>query len=151
MSPTKKRPYIICDLDGTLCDIEHRQHHAQGKKKNWPKFFAGVKDDKLNEVVAEILERFADTHDIVFFSGRPEKCRIDTIEWMAREAKLKDPEIHMRADGDFRNDAIVKAEMYEAVEPKRGKPFFILDDRDRVVKMWRERGLTCLQVAEGDF
>ncbi|HET6510719.1 MAG TPA: polynucleotide kinase [Candidatus Kapabacteria bacterium] len=146
-----QKPYIICDLDGTLCDISHRQHHAQGKKKNWPKFFAGVKDDKLNEVVAEILARFKDSHDIVFFSGRPEKCRVDTLKWMIREADIHDPEIHMRADGDFRNDAIVKAEMYEAVEPKRGKPFFILDDRDRVVKMWRERGLTCLQVAEGDF
>ena len=28
---------------------------------------------------------------------------------------------------------------------------FVLDDRDRVVKMWRDRGLKVLQVAEGDF
>lgn len=28
---------------------------------------------------------------------------------------------------------------------------FALDDRDRVVKMWREQGLKVLQVAEGDF
>ena len=27
----------------------------------------------------------------------------------------------------------------------------VLDDRNQVVKMWRENGLTCLQVAEGDF
>ena len=28
----------------------------------------------------------------------------------------------------------------------------VLDDRDQVVKMWRnELGLTCLQVAEGNF
>ena len=26
-----------------------------------------------------------------------------------------------------------------------------LDDRDRVVKMWRKLGLTCLQVNEGNF
>jgi phosphoglycolate phosphatase-like HAD superfamily hydrolase len=148
---TQQKPYIICDLDGTLCDISHREHHAQGKKKNWPKFFAGVKDDSINEVVAAILEKFRDTHDIIFLSGRPEKCREDTVQWMIKHAGIKDAEIHMRADGDFRNDAIVKAEIYAPIEARRGKPFFILDDRDRVVQMWRERGLVCLQVANGDF
>ena len=29
--------------------------------------------------------------------------------------------------------------------------FCIFDDRDKVVKMWREEGLTCMQVAPGDF
>ena len=28
---------------------------------------------------------------------------------------------------------------------------FVLDDRSQVVKMWRELGLTCLQVADGNF
>jgi hypothetical protein len=27
----------------------------------------------------------------------------------------------------------------------------VLDDRDQVVTMWRGLGLTCLQVAPGDF
>lgn len=146
-----QRPYIICDLDGTLCDVEHRHHHVRGHRKNWPKFFEGVKDDKLNEVVAEILERFKGTHDILFLSGRPEKCRKDTIEWLIREAGIENARIYMRADGDFRNDQIIKSEIYDQIEPERGQPFFILDDRDRVVRMWRARGLTCLQVAEGDF
>jgi hypothetical protein len=29
--------------------------------------------------------------------------------------------------------------------------FLVLDDRDQVVKMWRERGFRCLQVANGNF
>jgi hypothetical protein len=28
---------------------------------------------------------------------------------------------------------------------------FVLDDRDQVVEMWRAMGLTCLQVAPGNF
>jgi hypothetical protein len=28
---------------------------------------------------------------------------------------------------------------------------FVLEDRNSMVKKWRELGLTCLQVAEGDF
>ena len=27
----------------------------------------------------------------------------------------------------------------------------VFDDRDKVVKMWRDSGLTCFQVAEGNF
>jgi len=27
----------------------------------------------------------------------------------------------------------------------------VFDDRDKVVKMWRNQGLRCCQVAEGDF
>jgi hypothetical protein len=28
---------------------------------------------------------------------------------------------------------------------------YAVDDRQRVVDMWRSNGLTCLQVAEGNF
>jgi hypothetical protein len=27
----------------------------------------------------------------------------------------------------------------------------VFDDRDKVVKMWRENGINCFQVAPGDF
>jgi hypothetical protein len=29
--------------------------------------------------------------------------------------------------------------------------FCVVDDRQKVVDMWRENGLTCFQVAPGDF
>ena len=29
--------------------------------------------------------------------------------------------------------------------------FLVVDDRDKVVKMWRSLGLSVFQVAEGDF
>jgi hypothetical protein len=46
----------------------------------------------------------------------------------------------------------VKAEIYDRdIEPRHGAPFFVLDDRDKVVAMWRSKGLICLQVAEGNF
>lgn len=31
------------------------------------------------------------------------------------------------------------------------RPLFFIDDRKRVVDMWRRRGLTCLHCANGDF
>ena len=36
--------------------------------------------------------------------------------------------------------------------PPKPNILFVMDDRDQVVSMWRnELGLTCFQVAEGDF
>lgn len=146
-------PYIICDLDGTLSDIRHREHHVRGKRKNWKRFFEGIPEDAISEVVADIVRHYSLTHAIVFVSGRPESTRDNTVKWLARcVPDIKDYELHMRPDGDFRADNLIKAEIYEReLKPRLGAPFFVLDDRDQVVRMWRQHGLICLQVAEGDF
>jgi hypothetical protein len=57
----------------------------------------------------------------------------------------------MRKYGDFRQDSIVKREIYERFIAPDYDILCVLDDRNSVVSMWREIGLTCLQVAEGDF
>jgi len=57
----------------------------------------------------------------------------------------------MRPYGDSRQDSVVKQEIYR----KQIAPYFdvawVYDDRDQVVKMWRDEGLTCMQVAPGNF
>jgi hypothetical protein len=145
--------YIICDLDGTLSDIRHREHHVRGKRKNWSRFFEGIPDDAVSEVVADIVRHYSRTHKIIFVSGRPESTRDNTVAWLARcIPDVEEYELHMRPDGDFRADNLIKAEIYERdLKPRLGEPFFVLDDRDQVVRMWRGHGLICLQVAEGDF
>jgi hypothetical protein len=57
----------------------------------------------------------------------------------------------MRDKGNNEKDSIVKRNMFEKYI--RGKYFieYVLDDRNQVVEMWRSMGLTCLQVADGDF
>ncbi len=60
-------------------------------------------------------------------------------------------ELLMRADNDYRSDEIIKEELYfNSINP-RFDVVGVLDDRDRVVQMWRRIGLACLQVAPGDF
>ena len=152
---------IVCDLDGTLCNIDHRLHFvqvAQGERKDWDSFFNGVPNDTVNKPVLEVLDRFRLTlndFQIVFCSGRPERCRTDTVEWLKKyyftecEGKLH-YELYMRQDGDFRRDDIVKQEILDKYIDK-DRVLFVLDDRDQVVDMWRRNGLTCFQVAEGDF
>lgn len=147
---------IVCDLDGTLADCEHRVHHVRNTPKNWDAFFAGVRDDTLNYPVLSVLNKFVEfegfRYELIFCSGRPERCRADTVEWLLREACLSEDEytLLMRKDGDFRADHIVKQEILDNSIPKE-RVLFVLDDRQQVVDMWRRNGLVCFQVAEGNF
>jgi hypothetical protein len=165
---------IICDLDGTLCGIEHRLHHVQKadsnglkRKPDWDAFFAGIRDDVVNEPVLRVLQEmtlgncgcnYGERREIIFCSGRPERCRADTVEWLHRvdedlfnpDPELENYKLYMRKDGDFRRDDIVKQEILDSSIDK-DRVLFVLDDRQQVVDMWRRNGLTCFQVAEGDF
>ena len=156
---------IICDLDGTLANCEHRVHHVQRvdgnglkRKPDWDAFYAGVKGDTVNEAVHRVLwdvvgpSSVNPWFDLIFCSGRPERCRKDTEAWLLNVAGLSkiDFTLLMRKDGDFRADYIVKQELLDAHIDK-SRVLFVLDDRQQVVDMWRRNGLTCFQVAPGDF
>ena len=57
----------------------------------------------------------------------------------------------MRKNNDFRGDEIIKKEIYIEKIKDKYNILFVLDDRQKVVNMWRDLNLTCLQVANGDF
>lgn len=57
----------------------------------------------------------------------------------------------MRPTKDNRPDTVVKKELFEAHIDGRYDVAFVVDDREGVVRQWREMGLTCFQVAEGNF
>ena len=149
-----KDELIVCDLDGTLCDIDHRTHWVQvpsGVRKNWDAFFSEVPNDTPNQAVLDLLYRMSDYSKVIFCSGRPERCRADTVEWLEKHYFIEGHyKLYMRKDGDFRRDDIVKEEILnEHIDKERVQ--FVLDDRNQVVDMWRRNGLTCFQVAEGNF
>ena len=48
----------------------------------------------------------------------------------------------LRKNGDRRSDVIVKREMLAGID--KAKVLFVVEDRNRVVKMWREEGLVGL-------
>ncbi len=55
-------------------------------------------------------------------------------------------DLHMRAEGDYRPDYIVKSQILDGILADGHDIAFVVDDRPSVVAMWRERGLTCLHV-----
>jgi len=150
---------IICDLDGTLCNVEHRRHFVnqpKGVKKDWGGFFKAMVDDTPNQWCVDLLKRmsYGRAHTVVFCSGRPDSYRRETKDWLEQYGMTNlhtDFYLYMRHRQDQRQDDIVKEIILDFELLTRFTPFFMIDDRDQVVKMWRKRGYTCLQCAPGDF
>jgi hypothetical protein len=145
----------LMDIDGTVADLSHRRHYVENKPKNWPAFFDGCEHDAPIEHMRPIVQTLGTfAAKVIFVSGRPERCRAATQAWLKKHKfniSLNDVTLYMRADGDYRADDIVKLELLERIRDDGYSPLMAFDDRDRVVKMWRENGIPCAQVAPGDF
>ncbi|MGW9346232.1 phosphatase domain-containing protein [Nocardiopsis flavescens] len=139
-----RRQCILVDIDGTLALREGE--HARG-----PFEWHRVGEDSPNTNVIEVVRRLAAGGlDVVYMSGRSDECRRETLAWLDGHVGVAG-DLHMRRRGDFRSDDTVKRELYRRHVRDRADVLCVLDDRDKVVRMWRELGLTVLQVAEGDF
>jgi acid phosphatase class B len=107
--------------------------------------------DVAHEFCRDILQMYrARGYVILLVTGRPEEYRRQTEQWL-QDHEVEYDQLLMREAGDFRQDFVIKQELYQQVIKDSYNIFFVLDDRDQVVKMWRSQGLTCLQVAEGNF
>jgi predicted kinase/phosphoglycolate phosphatase-like HAD superfamily hydrolase len=141
---------VLFDIDGTLADATHRLHHVTREPKNYDAFFAAVGDDPVIEPVRELAQALdKQGYKLILVSGRSDKVRDLTEEWLARH-EVPNHELHMRVDGDYRPDYVVKAEILDGIQADGNEVAFVVDDRPSVVAMWRERGLTCFQCRDWD-
>lgn len=136
---------IICDLDGTLALLGERSPYDTAK----------AIDDALNTPVANVIEVYAHQKELpvelILISGREEQYRATTEDWLKRYNITHYRALYLRKHNDRRKDFVVKREIYEAHIKGKYDVIFVLEDRDQVVRMWRDLGLTCFQVAYGDF
>ncbi len=142
--------FIVFDLDGTLALNKHRQHYVTGPgKSDWNAFFSACYEDTLNRPVATILRTMRrDGHRCEIWSGRSNDVITLTRAWLYMHDLHHIP-YKGRPSGDYRSDVILKHGWL--TEVKEGWPDLVFDDRNSVVKMWRNLGIPCFQVAEGDF
>ena len=163
---------VIFDLDGTLANIDARKKLATkpNGKLDWDVFFdsSNIKLDVPNEPVVKMAQLFAeDGFNVVIFSGRNDRSFHTTKSWLSNN-RIPFQKLIMRpdkflnwgdriADGNiatqdmrFMPDEILKKHMLDLFVDINDV-FLVVDDRDKVVKMWRELGLPVFQVAEGDF
>lgn len=131
---------VLCDIDGTLALF--------GDKNPYQRDFI---NDTVNQPIKEILESFPPTTIRILVSGRSNEFLQETVKWLKKN-EIGFNWIYMpRNKDDNRKDTIIKQEIYDNFIKDKFNVKFVLDDRDQVVELWRSLGLTCLQVAEGDF
>lgn len=141
---------IIVDLDGTLCNLDHRLKYLHDEKNNKGLFFSSIAEDKLNVWCKEIIERFKHDHAIVLVTGRSSTHYFVTLDWL-KSHDIKFNWLFMRSENDNRSDSVVKKQIFDMHIKEYFDILFVVDDRKKVVDMWRSIGLTVLQCADGDY
>lgn len=144
---------IIVDVDGTVADMGKGQPGKRGPF-DWDR----VGEDEPIWRIISLVTVLRNAHlyqardAVVFLSGRDDVCFQATLEWLFNCGAAKSGDtVHMRPNGDNRPDEIIKEELYRTYVEPHFDVLYVLDDRNKVVRMWRNLGLTCLQVADGDF
>ncbi|MEV4411093.1 AAA family ATPase [Catellatospora sp. NPDC049609] len=140
--PADKPRAVLVDLDGTVALMGGRSPYDHTR----------VHLDLPHQPVIDAVRALhAAGHTVIYCSGRVEAARAGTQAWLDRFVGVPYAALHMRADGDQRKDSVVKREIFEKEIRENWYVVCVLDDRNQVVRMWRELGLTVFQVAEGDF
>lgn len=142
---------VIFDIDGTLANIEHRLHHIEGDKKDWDGFHKECHLDTTYPKIIEMTHIMRDAgYRIVMCTGRGEQNRQATEKWLV-ENEIPCVLLLMRAEGNFESDFIIKRRMVGYLIEEGHDIHYAFEDRDRVVEMYREIGITCFQVKKGDY
>ena len=145
--PQNELPYaVICDIDGTVALRNNRS----------PFDYSKVCEDTFDPRMLEVLYTFIESGvKIIFVTGREDvdNCRELTIKWLDKNIAYSESgwDLIMRSKGDHRSDTEVKKEIYDKYIKDKYNILCVFEDRDKVVKMWRDEGLLCNQVYYGDF
>jgi hypothetical protein len=157
---------IIFDLDGTLADCEHRRHFVDSTnvpilgvgetfdykdlwKPDWQAFYQTCDKDKIispTRCLFDFTGMNGHFHNIQIWSGRCESVREKTEAWLknysfAYACHQFDIILKMRPIGDFTPDEQLKERWLDEAIAEGKTIDFVFDDRPKVVRMWRRRGI----------
>lgn len=138
---------IIVDLDGTLCNAQHRQHLAGAGA--WDEFHAACTEDTPFPDVEQFIFATKPMFNIVLLTARPEKFRAVTEAWL-RGWMVEYDGLIMKPEGDYQKTIDFKLNALEALyDSKQGvltNVCFALEDDDRNIEAFRNYGLPTWQV-----
>jgi len=148
---------VIFDLDGTLALIDNRRDLSMvSGKRDWDIFFdpKNIDLDVPNTPVVTMARLLkSQGYTIVIFSGRSKATKDATNKWLKKYDVPCDV-LKMRPtsnDWHYMADNKLKQHWLNDIFPDKSDIFAVFDDRQQVVDMWRDNGLTVFQVAEGNF
>ena len=137
-----KNKGVIVDVDGTLAIMNGRGPFE------WTKVY----QDRVNEPVADLVRRLKTSGlSVIIVTGRDGVALDDTKRWL-NDNSIPFDAIFYRPARNFEKDSMIKRRIYDTSIRDNWDIQFVLDDRNQVVKMWREElGIPVFQVADGDF
>lgn len=133
---------VLVDIDGTIA-------HMTGRS---PYDYSRVSEDTVDIVVNTLVNTLHDAnYEIIFFSGRKDECREDTIQWLMDNVPPGvEYQLFMRSANDDRPDYVVKYEMFHEHIQGKYRVEFVLDDRLQVCRMWHKLGVKVMRVGDPD-
>lgn len=141
---------IVFDIDGTLTLVGDRLNDL--KNKDWDSFYNRCHEDAPNQSICDIYKQsYIFGNKLILLTGRRESCRQKTLDWLYRHGLAAPELLIMRPDNDWRSDTVVKFEQLEKAGVKAKDVDLVFEDRNSMVKAWRDLGVTVCQVADGDF
>lgn len=147
--------WFIFDLDGTLALIEERRSRA--RLSNGKMDFDVMFDPELinlDEPNFPVINSFKALKRAGFqvgiFSGRGKRTEEATKAWL-KDYGVEPDLMVMREEGDYTPDDQLKKAWFVKYFGNGSEVEAIFDDRQKVVDMWRAMGVTCFQVAPGNF
>ncbi|MFD5268280.1 hypothetical protein [Streptomyces sp. NPDC058335] len=148
MTDSSRRPLAVFDLDNTLADTAHRQRFLERKPRDWDAFFAAApQDPPLAEGIALAVESAREC-EVVYLTGRPERCGSDTREWLDRYG-LPEGRVYMRRDGDRRPARRTKMEILRRLGKDR-EVRVLVDDDELVCDDAEAAGFTVIRARWAD-
>lgn len=149
---------IIFDLDGTLANGAHREHHivrqpGDERPKDWDAYFAACRDDRPVPAIVMLYSslRLRRHAQVEIWTGRIEQYRDDTIDWINEHLHVEPARLLMRETNDRTQDDVLKRSWLAEARGRSDEVILAFEDRKRVVEMWRAEGVLCCQVAPGEF
>lgn len=142
---------ILFDIDGTLAHNEGGRNVYDEKR-----VYEDTPDPMLTYIASMCrvsfneISKFNKTHKylIGIVSGRHDNCKSETERWLKEKAMIDFDFLFMRRTGDNRPDDVVKSEIYEKKIKGKYCVMGVFDDRPKVCRMWREKGLKVCQVGD---
>ena len=142
-----ERPYAVLDIDATLSDTSKRIHFIERKPKDWDSFFERAKDDAVLEEGLAVATTLAADHEIVYLTGRPERTRRITEQWL-KDNGFPAGKVYMRGNTDRRPSMLMKLSRLKRLAEQR--PVAVLVDDDlSVVKAAEKAGYTVMRADWG--
>lgn len=143
MSSNRQRLAVI-DIDGVLADVRHRLHHLDGPQRDWDAFFRAAPDDAVLAGGRSAVERvLAEGLGLVYLTGRPERCRQATLDWLGRHDFPAAP-LLMRPDRDRRPARLFKIASLRELA-RTSDVALVVDDDEAVVSAVAAAGFPIVQ------